>query len=118
MKKVINISLLFVFLGGMCGCSSPAEVIAGHFSAMNEIAVAHQDNCDDMGNALIQYLDANNNSLKDAVMRSGDTETDKAAEIFRTSTELHLSTEKCHSASVESFRQKLSDIVLLSTTAN
>lgn len=83
---------------------------------MNEIAVAHQNDCDSMGNALVQYLDNNSESLKNAILNTGNSEVSQAAEIYRSSTALQLSTEKCHSASVDSFRQKLSDIVLLSTT--
>lgn len=113
------IKLLFITIplfAMLCACSSPAEVISKHFAAMNDIAVSNQNNCDEMGNALLKYLDENTDSFKEAVLNTGSSEASQAQEIYRASTALHISTENCNSASIISFRKKLSEIVLL--TAN
>lgn len=114
MKKLLFFTL--PILAMLSACSSPAEVISKHFVEMSEIAAAHSNDCDAMGNALQEYLDTNLDSLKTAILNSKSSEASQARQIYRASSELHHSTEACHSESMESFRKKLSEVVLLSTS--
>lgn len=111
MKPILSATLILL-MTVMTGCGNSSKTITDHFDNLTSIAKSYGNDCENMSNALNEYLVENETSLKDAVSNVRQATPEEAAAIYNSSEELHTSTVHCQNTGLENFRKHLSELVL------
>ena len=80
-------SLLLLTLIALSGCKdAPADAFVGHVEALTEIATQNKDDCSQMGDEMVNYLNGHHDELKDLAQRfkeSGEEGIEQSVEQSR-----------------------------------